>query len=127
MRRPLAPRASSARLAPLLVLAAIAAAPGAASCSFRLVKRPPALEDWPPAGSPPVNIERCTESYMPPVTDTVVAVALATLVVVERNAGTTWTPFLLGGLAVPIGVSAGYGYGAVHECRRYRGLFTGQP
>ena len=55
------------------------------------------------------------------------AVSLASLTFVERHAGATWTPYALGVVTVPVGISAGYGYGAVHECRRYRGRFSDQP
>jgi hypothetical protein len=92
-------------------------------CSFRFAMPPPPPSEWPPTpkrGSPEA---RCTSSVFPPVVDTSAAALLVSLAILERNAQSRPTPFVLGIAAIPVLAGAIYGYVVTAECRRYQKMF----
>lgn len=109
------------KLALLVACALLAVASG--GCSLKLVRRPPPPSEWPTPGSARPDVEgQCTTSLAPPVLDTVAAVLLFSAAIYETRWNNTWAPYILAGAGLPVAVSAGYGYGVVTQCRRYRRL-----
>jgi hypothetical protein len=114
------------RARPTILCLASAMALVTGGCSFKLVKRPPHPSEWPPADRPPPrsSAQTCGESMLPPTLDTVSAVVVGTLALLERKSGTPITAVVLGLMTIPFGASAVYGYGVSSKCRQYHDRFT---
>jgi hypothetical protein len=111
------------RSRPVACLVAAVLACAASGCSFKLVRPAPPREEWPDSVLRTTSQVPCTSSYTAPVADTLTGTLFGSLGYLERNSGSPKVAFVIGTAAVPMLISAVYGYISVTRCRAYRDRF----
>src|SRR5215831_4521737 len=104
-------------------LLSLAVAVAGSGCSFKLLRPAPPRSEWPNPVLPSSSEERCTDSVLPPVGDATFGAIFGGLSYIERNSGAPQIAIGLGVAAVPLLVSAVYGFVTVSRCRSYEKLF----